>query len=170
MYAISETQAVGPFPHRRWQGERDSEWLDAELDYLWNTHFRDVTRANVVKIQFAKEWKARLGMITLSASGRTTYIGINSLLCNRQVPWYVPTVTIAHELVHYTHGFGSPLQRKYRHPHKGGVVAKELKARGLEIEHHLFSNWITDHWHSFYARATSGLMLVSNLPASVQQG
>lgn len=166
MYAIAEKQRVGPFPHHSWQGERDDEWLNFELDYIWDTYFPDVSRVNQVKIEFAKNWKARLGMITLSSSGRTTYIGINSLLRHRQVPWFVPNITIAHELVHYAHGFGSPLPRKYAHPHKGGVVAKELARRGLEKEHNLYSNWLAEHWHSFYPRTTSGLTLVSNLSAS----
>jgi hypothetical protein len=163
MHAIVEPNVVGPFPHRSWQGERDDEWLSAELDYLWQAHFDDVTRANLVKIQFAKRWKGRLGMITLSASGRTTYIGINSLLCDLQVPWYVPTITIAHELVHYAHGFGSPLAKQYTHPHKGGVVAKELRSRGLGVEYRLFDNWTNEHWHAFYGRATSALRLVPEL-------
>lgn len=166
MYAIADIHTVGPFSHHLWQGERDNEWLKFELDYIWDTYFSDVARVNHVTIEFAKKWKARLGMITLSASGRTTYIGINSLLRLRQVPWFVPDITIAHELVHYSHGFGSPLPRKYDHPHKGGIVAKELAKRGLEKEHNLYANWLAEHWHTFYPRAKGGLALVSNLAAS----
>ena len=167
MYAIAELQSVGLLPHHSWQDERDNEWLNFELDYIWDTYFSDITRVNSVKIEFARNWKARVGMITLSASGSMTYIGINSLLRYRQVPWFVPTITIAHELVHYAHGFGSPLPRKYSHPHKGGIVFKELAARGLEKEHNLYTNWLADYWHSFYSRMTSELTLVPDLSASV---
>jgi hypothetical protein len=167
MYAIFEPHVVGPFPHRSWPGERDNEWLADELDFLWRMYFDDVKRANMVRIMFARSWKTRLGMITLSTSGRTTYIAINSLLCDRQVPWYVPTITIAHELVHYAHGFGSPLDRTKPHPHKGGVVPKELRSRGLDVEYRLFDNWANEHWQAFYSRATSALKLVPELSASV---
>ncbi|MCL5264160.1 MAG: hypothetical protein M1343_03030 [Chloroflexi bacterium] len=142
------------------QGTRDDEWLRYELDYIWDAYFRDVMRVNVVKIQFSREWKARLGMITLSASGHTTHIGINSLLRNRQAPWFVPMITIAHELVHYAHGFGSPLPREHAHPHRGGIVARELERRGLGEEHRMWLKWVCEDWHSFYARAKSGLRLV----------
>src|SRR3990172_5532608 len=113
MYAVAEAEArfldVALLDVGKCQRDRDDEWLRRDLDYLWDTHFGDVRRANHLEIEFARDWKSRLGLITLSSSGRTTYIGINSLLRCAQVPWYVPTVTIAHELAHYSHGFGSPL-------------------------------------------------------------
>ena len=48
------------------------------------------------------------------------------------VPEYIIDLTIAHELIHYMHGFNSPLDKKYKHPHKGGIVTKELKRRGFD--------------------------------------
>ena len=49
------------------------------------------------------------------------------------IPEYVIDTTVAHELVHYMHGFFSPHQRLYKHPHKGGIVTKELKKRGFDF-------------------------------------
>ncbi|MBI2953521.1 MAG: hypothetical protein HYY30_04345 [Chloroflexi bacterium] len=169
MSAIAETERVGSFPHNLTKDDRDNEWLNAKLDFLWNTYFSDVARVNHVKIEFGKRWKGRLGMITLSASGSTTYIAVNSLLRSRQAPYFVPTITVAHELVHYAHGFGSPLPRRYAHPHQGGVVAKDLAERGLGNEHRLYRKWLAEHWYDFYGRATSPIRRVSSLPVSVQQ-
>jgi len=136
-------------------GERDNRWLRQELNYLWITFFSDVPHANSVMIEYSRGWKNRLGMICLSLTGRTSYIGINSLLRLPQVPSYVALVTIAHELVHYSHGFGSPLPRRYEHPHRGGVVVKELVNRGLGSEYDLYLQWIREHWEVFYARNRS---------------
>ena len=54
--------------------------------------------------------------------------------------------TIAHELVHYIHGFNSPMPKMYRHPHKGGVVNKELKKRGFGNMLKLEKKWIRNEW------------------------
>jgi hypothetical protein len=152
MYAVAEVPLLDPTLDDLTTGDRNNEWLRRELDEIWARHFHDVDRANTVEIGYGRAWKARLGLITLSASGRTTFIGINSLLRSRLVPSYVPRVTIAHELVHYTHGFGSPLPKRHPHPHRGGVVAKELVQRGLGLEHQLYHQWLQEHWYAFYSR------------------
>lgn len=150
MYAVAEAPFIDPTLGDPITSDRNKEWLRRELDDIWARHFHDVERANYVEIGFGRAWKARLGLITLSSSGRTTFIGVNSLLRSRFVPRYVPRVTIAHELVHYAHGFGSPLPKIYSHPHRGGVVAKELARRGLGFEHQLYNQWLQEHWHGFY--------------------
>ena len=128
---------------------RTDEWLGQELAYVWSRYFPDTPRVNEVNIFFGRGWKTRLGFITSSVCGSRSYIGINKLLRHPQVPDYVNTITIAHELTHYSHGFGSPLPRKYQHPHKGGVVAKELVARGLgpQLRHYL--KWTNECWEPF---------------------
>lgn len=134
---------------------RSDNWLRRQLNHLWNTYFSDVPQANRVEIEFARPWKTRLGMISLSESGRTTYIGLNALLCEPQVPESVCKITIAHELVHYAHGFGSPLPRKHSHPHHGNVVSRELMARGLGQDLKYYQHWTTQHWLPFYYTQSS---------------
>ena len=90
---------------------RDQIWLQEELDYLWRHQFADVPRVSSIEVSFLGCWKNRLGVISFKPDNNTTHIGINSLLRLPDVPYYVTTVTIAHELVHYSHGFGSPLPR-----------------------------------------------------------
>lgn len=131
---------------------RDDRWLQDELEYLWATFFADTPRVNTVRIEFAGPWKIRLGVISLSRDSTTTFIGINSLLRYPEVPYYIASITVAHELVHYAHGFGSPLPRRYPYPHRGGIVERELRQRGLEAELLLYKEWIDEHWFPFYAR------------------
>jgi hypothetical protein len=129
------------------RGERD---LTAYLDHLWWQHFIDIPRVNAVHIEYYFPWKSRLGLIRLSLDQSITLIGINSLLQCPQVPDYVLITTIAHELVHYAHGFGSPLPRLYKYPHANGVVEQELLNRQLGDYLHHCNQWIDKHWYSFY--------------------
>ncbi|MBI2863272.1 MAG: hypothetical protein HYX94_01755 [Chloroflexi bacterium] len=129
---------------------RTDHWLETELNFLWESFFPDIPIVNQVEISFARPWKSRLGLIRLSESGSHTYIGINRLLSDLQVPSQVISITIAHELVHYSHGFGSPLPRKYKHPHCGAIVPRELASRGLTAELQVFKEWTSRHWYSFY--------------------
>ena len=131
---------------------RDGEWLRGELERIWVQYFADTPRANRIDITFRRPWMRRLGVIRLSEDERTTVIGINSLLRLPEVPYCLTLITVAHELVHYAHGFGSPLARRFEHPHKGGIVTRELKHRGLQSELDEYSDWIAEHWWAFYAR------------------
>lgn len=145
--------------------ERDDLWLRRELNYLWSVFFKDVPRANVVEIAYGGFWKTRVGLITLSASGSKTSIRINGYLRFPEVPDFVATATIAHELVHYSHGFGSPLAQRYVHPHRGGIVNRELERRGLGIEQRLSSKWLKENWTDLLARAETDRWL-DRLPRS----
>lgn len=160
MYAAAEAPLIDPAIIDPFKIDRDHEWLRRELNFIWENYFDDVERANNVEISFGRAWKARLGMITLSASGRTTFIGVNSLLRSRFVPKFIPRVTIAHELVHYTHGFGSPRPKRYSHPHRGGVVDRELAERGLDTEHDLYQQWLRENWYAFYGHSRHARTLV----------
>lgn len=130
--------------------DRDDDWLCEHLDYVWKRYFDDTPRANNVDIGFAKRWKARLGLITLCESSDTTIIRLNGLLSHPAVPECVNTITVAHELVHYSHGFGSPLPRRHPHPHHGNIVEKELLARGLGRHYDRYLDWIDREWDEFY--------------------
>jgi hypothetical protein len=124
--------------------------LVTHLNQIWRRHFADTPRVNEVEIAYCAPWKSRLGLIRLSVDYRTTFIGINALLQLEVVPEGILTVTIAHELVHYAHGFGSPLPRPYRHPHANKIVDRELERRELGRELSCCNEWIDKNWYSFY--------------------
>lgn len=124
--------------------------LVAYLNHIWRQHFADTPRVNDVRIAYGKPWKSRLGLIRLSQDQSTSFIGVNALLQLPEVPEAVLITTIAHELVHYAHGFGSPLPRPYRHPHANRVVERELARRELGNYLHYCTEWIDKHWYSFY--------------------
>jgi hypothetical protein len=124
--------------------------LTGYLNWIWQYYFTDCLRMNEVVIDYCYPWKSRLGLIRLSLDTTLTYIGINSLLQLSEVPEYVLVTTIAHEMVHYLHGFGSPLPRRYKHPHANRVVERELEQRDLGQYLHSCNEWIDNYWYSFY--------------------
>ena len=124
--------------------------IEMYLTNIWQQYFPDVPCANEVQIAYRLPWKSRLGMIRMTLDTTRSFIGINALLLHRQVPEYLLVVTIAHELTHYTHGFGSPLPRLYQHPHANNVVNTELERRGLGEYVQRSDAWIDKHWFPFY--------------------
>ena len=124
--------------------------LAGYLDQIWHTYFADTPQVNDVHIGYCYPWKSRLGLIRLSLDKTTTFIGVNALLQLQQVPEYVLTVTIAHELTHYAHGFGSPLPRVCKHPHANKVVDRELESRELGVQLRCCNEWIDKSWYPFY--------------------
>ena len=120
------------------------------LDAIWQDYFSDIPRLNIVDIAYCQPWKRRLGLIRLSLDGTKSFIGINALLQLQEVPDYVLYTTIAHELTHYAHGFGSPLPRVFEHPHANNIVQRELVRRGLGELAIRCDDWIDKQWFSFY--------------------
>ncbi|MBL7148002.1 MAG: hypothetical protein ISS82_04210 [Nanoarchaeota archaeon] len=108
---------------------RDNNFLKQRLTQIWSLLFEDTPKLNTVTIRFKGSWKNKFGHI--KKTGKDTEIVVNGLFKNELVPEYIIDITIAHELIHYAHGFNSPLKRKYKHPHQGGIVTKELKIRGF---------------------------------------
>ena len=108
---------------------RDDKWLRERMLEIWQLKFMDVPMLNRVNIKFKGKWKTKFGHIRLK--GKDTEVVVNSLFKNEDVPQYIIDLTVAHELVHYSHGFQSPLERKFQYPHQGGIVNKELKKRGF---------------------------------------
>jgi hypothetical protein len=86
----------------------------------------------------------------MSLDEAVSFIGVNALLQHRFVPEYVLITTIAHEMVHYAHGFGSPLPRPYVHPHANNVVNNELEKRGIGNYVQQCDAWIDKEWFAFY--------------------
>jgi len=120
------------------------------LEHIWQRYFADISRVNEVQIAYCYPWKSRLGLIRLSLDNATSFIGINALLQHQQVPECVLITTIAHELTHYAHGFGSPLPRLYQHPHANNVVNRELEQRGIGKYVQQTDLWIDKEWFAFY--------------------
>lgn len=145
---------------------RDDKYLEEMLFELWDNHFCDVPRKNLVVIKFGKYSKRQLGSIKI-ANQRTkikgfmkkrekelevqdiksiTVITITKYFQHDLVPEFVIRATIAHELCHYTHGFQSPLKKQFEHPHQGNVINKELAKRGLLEEQIEADRWLKKNW------------------------
>ncbi len=122
------------------------------LETIWQRYFSDVQCKNEVQIAYCSPWKTRLGMIRMTVDETLSFIGVNALLQHSTVPEYLLVTTIAHELVHYAHGFGSPLPRLYTHPHANNVVNRELAKRGLAEHIRLSDKWIDNYWFAFYQK------------------
>lgn len=146
-----ETVGFGEGAAPLFDAKRSHDWLEGRLKTIWSQHFPDVPMANAVSIRFVREGRRRLGWIAMSESGRSTLIGINHMLASPHVPQPLCDVTIAHELAHYAHGFGSPLERRFDDPHAGGVVESELRARGLGHWLDDADTWASQHWSAVTA-------------------
>ncbi len=132
---------------------RDDNWLFSKLDEVWDKYFSDVPQLNDVMIVWGRKARNRLGSIKQGnkrfGEHAETIITINSLFKDESIPEFIVTATIAHELAHYTHGFHSPLVRKYDHPHAGGAVDRELVKRGLEKEIKEQKKWLKANWKEY---------------------
>lgn len=122
--------------------KRDDVWLLSRLDYIWTNFFPDVKQSNKIFIRFGRHARLRLGSIKLDRKRGNTMITITSLFKDPKVPQEVIDHTIAHELCHYTHGFSSPHPKLHRYPHHGGLIRKEMAARGLSFLTEAYKNWI----------------------------
>ena len=125
---------------------RNPSWLEQRLAYVWQRHFPDMVAGNRVVIRFGRVARTRLGSIRMSRDKKISTILINRLFQNSAVPLGVVEATIAHELVHYLHGFSSPFEQKFCSPHAGGVVTKELKKRGFDTILQHQKRWLKGEW------------------------
>ncbi|MGI6484068.1 MAG: hypothetical protein ACOX0R_00380 [Candidatus Dojkabacteria bacterium] len=145
---------------------RDNKYLENILYDLWDNHFCDVPRKNLVVIKFGKYSKRQLGSIKLANrytkikglmkkrreelevqdEKSVTVITVTRYFQNEIVPEFVIRATIAHELCHYTHGFQSPLEKQFDHPHQGNVIKKELAKRDLLNQEKEADKWLKENW------------------------
>jgi predicted metal-dependent hydrolase len=134
---------------------RDDKWLFSKLDEVWDSMFPDVPQDNEVRIVWGRKARNRLGSIRAGENDNSkhpeTVITINSLFRDDKIPEFVVIGTIAHELAHYTHGFHSPLEKRFETPHAGGVVRRELKNRGLEEILKRQKKWLKENWENYLA-------------------
>lgn len=131
--------------------ERDHNWLKFRLETIWQRYFPDVVIANNVFVKFGRPATTRLGSIKFGRrrENPNTIITINGHFKNLEIPEFVVDGVLAHELTHYAHGFCSPLDQAYRHPHKGGVVHREMSNRGLDDLLKLERKWVKENWVKF---------------------
>lgn len=129
---------------------RDNIWLTSRMNAIWDKMMPEVERKNEIKIVFRGKWKNQFGKIERLKDG-STRISINSLFRYPDVPDFILDTTIAHELVHYMHGFQSPHPQLFRYPHQGGVVDKELKKRGFGFLLDLEKEWVKNRWFKLYS-------------------
>ena len=127
---------------------RNDAWLTERTELLWENHFSDVPKGYPIVTKFGSRARYRFGSIA-ARSGKSLIL-INQLFAAPDVPVYVVDATLAHELAHYAHGFGSGLPRKYVHAHRGGVVDKELEARGLGELSAKAEQWRKANWEQFH--------------------
>lgn len=131
---------------------RDNNWLLSRLDHLWDKHFEDISQVNPVFIRFGRYSKYRLGSIKLDRKTGKSYIIITGMFKSAKIPQEVIDHTIAHELVHYTHGFSSKRIRLHKYPHAGGVVDKELSQRGMSYLIKSYKTWVKGYRRNLQAR------------------
>lgn len=126
---------------------RDKEWLEKRFDQIWKLFFSEVEKKNVY-VRFKGRWKNKFGHIT--KKNGMAEIAVNSLFVDERVPEDVVKLTIAHEIVHYMHGFHSHLPKRFDHPHKGGIVDKELKGKGFGYALSKEKVWVKNEWPDLF--------------------
>lgn len=129
---------------------RDDAWLARRVEILWEAHFHDVPIRYPIVTRFGMRARRRYGSI-MARDGQAL-ITINRLFADPSVPEYVVDATLGHELAHYAHGFGSGLPLLHAHAHRGGVVDKELEARGLGEVSRRAEEWRRIYWEAFYTQ------------------
>lgn len=139
---------------------RDTQWLKERLSFIIASYFPDVAQGYPITVSFGIRARYRFG--TIIARGGQCIIRLNQLFTDPEVPLYVIDETLAHEFVHYAHGFGSGLPRLYEHPHKGGIIEAEFERRGFTPTHHMAEAWRKQNWAEFY-QARCGVPVDSQL-------
>lgn len=124
---------------------RNDQWLLFRLDEIWRNHFSDVPQVNPVTISFGRSALYRFGSIRLNFATGKSQILINGRFRDARFPQEVIDHTIAHEMVHYSLGFSSSNPRLHRYPHRGGVIDKELKKRGLSHLVQYYKKWVKEY-------------------------
>ena len=127
---------------------RDQAWLENALVEVWNKHFSDIIRVNPIAIRWGRKSGQRLGSIILTKEG-VSRITITSLFKDEGIPEYIIYETIAHELIHYIHGFSSKIKRTFKYPHQGGIIRIEMEKRGLGTTYRKTKTWMRRNWTAY---------------------
>lgn len=129
---------------------RDNIWLEQRLRAVWKRYFPDLKQINQVMVGFGRRAKTRLGSIRLDKKSQTSVITVSGFLRNEDIPVFVIDAVLAHELVHYLHGFASPHPKLLKHPHQGGAVDKEMIGRGMEDLLRLQKSWVKKYHKTYF--------------------
>ncbi|MEK7617420.1 MAG: hypothetical protein AAB414_05200 [Patescibacteria group bacterium] len=121
---------------------RDNNWLLSRFDFIWLKYFEDIKQDNPVFVKFGRVTKFRLGSIRLDRKSGRSFITVSGMFKDTKIPQGVVDHTLAHELIHYTHGFSSKRVRMHKYPHAGGIVQKEMKNRGMGHLIQSYKKWI----------------------------
>jgi len=130
---------------------RDNGWLKSRFDYIRQRYFFDVEIKNNIIVKFGRPTKTRMGSIKKGrrVENFNSIVTINGHFRNPNIPSYVIDAVLSHEFMHYAHGFCSPHQQAFCHPHKGGVVNQDLRERGLADILKAEKVWLKTHWKDF---------------------
>jgi len=134
------------------ESSRNLIWLNSRVSHIWQNHFADIPQITPVQVRWGQRSYRRLGSIVMKpqTDGRMiSFITISSLLREPEVPSLIIDQIIAHEIVHYVHGFGSERPRDLKHPHQGGVIVKEFQKRGLWELYRYYKSWMNLSWRFF---------------------
>src|SRR5258708_15097503 len=129
---------------------RDQIWLEARFKLLWDNHFSDVRVGLPIDVTFGPAAQFRFGSIR--HNGKRCQILINLLFALPEVPEYVVDATLAHELAHYVHGYGSGLRKLHANPHRGGIIDLELEKRGCGHLEAQAEAWRKLNWSALYQK------------------
>ncbi|MEK6951925.1 MAG: SprT-like domain-containing protein [Nanoarchaeota archaeon] len=146
---------------------REEEWLATLFHEVWDSKFPDVKKRNNVLVRWKGRWKNKFGHIK-RLKNKDTEIVVNSLFKDERVPKEVIELTIAHEIVHYMHGFNSPYEKRFKYPHQGGVVERELRKRGYNELVNLEKSWSKSEWPKILGERNNrdGVVRVKQLRSS----
>ena len=124
---------------------RNNNFLRERFLEIYRRHFRDAKLENKIILRFGRKTKTRLGSIKLNHK-KESVVTINGIFRNPKVPTFIVDATLAHEFVHYLHGFNSEKEQLHAYPHKGGIVDKELKKRGFGTILRQQKIWLKTEW------------------------
>lgn len=131
---------------------RDNQWLLEIIRHLWQKYFGDIPIKNTILVLFSRPNKRVLGSIKYNRKSKVTEIRITAYFKDEFIPLKVVQATLAHEIVHYTHGFSAPGKKLYRYPHQGGIITQELRHRGLSHLEKESKQWLKENWQNYLKR------------------
>ena len=127
---------------------RDNKYLLFCLKEIIAQYFYDLNLCHNLEIKFSRANRRVMGSVRYLKRQKTSLIRVNGYLRNSALPGFLINAIIAHELCHLVHGFSSYQKPKYRYPHHGGIIKRELKNRGLlELDRKL-KKWLKTNWRN----------------------
>ncbi|MDD3083463.1 MAG: hypothetical protein PHP82_00380 [Candidatus ainarchaeum sp.] len=124
-----------------------NNYLTKKAAELIRENFSEKGITNLLVIKVGKKCKRKLGHIkAIKNCEYGSLIEINPMLFDLDVPEFVLDYVIMHELTHYFQGFGSNHEKKFKYPHKGKIVEKELTKKGWKEIQEKSDKWLKENW------------------------